>query len=247
FWFASSSKIPFFATIPITMISPINEDTLNVVLVINRAKKTPEVESTADDKIASGAENARNSSSSTTKTSTRASSSTVSNSRNDFCCSLKVPAYSTRIGSFRSFTAFCTAKTPVPRSIPSSRAATTTSRCKLSRITSICPGTSLISDMAPSVVVPPAEFTSSVFFMDSSEERLCLGYRTRTTYGRSLITTGVLAGSPSTIADVTILSWSVVKPAFAALTGSTVKTTAGPLVVLSMPLSTSTTGFLLLI
>ena len=80
--------MPFFATMPITMISPMNEETLNVVRVNSKAKNTPEVESTAEERIASGAENARNSNSSTTKTSTRASSSTVTNSRNDFCCSL---------------------------------------------------------------------------------------------------------------------------------------------------------------
>ena len=41
-----------------------------------------------------------------------------------------------------------------------------------------------------------------------------------------------------------VVSWSVVKPALAAVSGLIVKSTAGPLVVLSMPLSMSTTGLL---
>ena len=80
FWFASSSRIPFFATIPTTMMSPINEDILNVVCVINRARNTPDVESTAEARIAMGAEKDRNSNSSTRKMSTRASKSTTARS-----------------------------------------------------------------------------------------------------------------------------------------------------------------------
>src|SRR5205807_644310 len=58
--------------------------------------------------------------------------------------------------------------------------------------------------------------------------------------------TGVVTGSPSMIAEDTIPSCSVVNPVRAATWGLTVKTTAGPLVVLSIPFSTSTTGLVLL-
>jgi hypothetical protein len=53
---------------------------------------------------------------------------------------------------------------------------------------------------------------------------------------------GAAAGSPSTIATPTVPSSSALKPARCALCGLTLKTTAGPLVVFSMPSSTSTTG-----
>ena len=79
------------ATIPITMIRPMNEETLKSVRVINKAKNTPEVERTAEERIATGAENDRNSNSSTMKISTRASNRTITRSWNDFCCSLYVP------------------------------------------------------------------------------------------------------------------------------------------------------------
>jgi hypothetical protein len=42
------------------MISPIKEDMLNVVRVISRAMKTPEVERRAEERIAMGAANALN-------------------------------------------------------------------------------------------------------------------------------------------------------------------------------------------
>jgi len=79
------------ATIPITMISPMNDETLKSVRVMSSAKNTPDVESTAEDRIASGAENDRNSNSRTIKIRTSASRRTVTRSRNDFCCSLYVP------------------------------------------------------------------------------------------------------------------------------------------------------------
>ena len=62
---ASSSRIPFLATMPITMIIPMNDEMLNVVRVMNRARNTPQIESTADVRIASGAVNVRNSNSKT--------------------------------------------------------------------------------------------------------------------------------------------------------------------------------------
>ena len=72
---------------PITMISPMNEEMLKVVPVTSSAKNTPEVESSADARMAVGAAKVRNSNSSTVNTSTTASASTTSRSRNDFCCS----------------------------------------------------------------------------------------------------------------------------------------------------------------
>jgi len=46
---------------PTTMISPMKEETLKVVRVISSAKNTPEVESTAEERIATGAEKELNS------------------------------------------------------------------------------------------------------------------------------------------------------------------------------------------
>ncbi len=72
---------------PITMINPMKEEMLNVVPVISSAKNTPDVDSSADARIAVGAAKVRNSNSSTVNTSTTASASTSSRSWNDFCCS----------------------------------------------------------------------------------------------------------------------------------------------------------------
>ena len=44
---------------PMTMMTPMNEEMLKVVLVISSAKNTPEVDSSAEDRIAAGAENVR--------------------------------------------------------------------------------------------------------------------------------------------------------------------------------------------
>ena len=72
---------------PITMISPMNDEILNVVPVTSSARNTPEVESSAEARIATGAAKLPNSNSSTVNTSTTASASTTSRSWNDFCCS----------------------------------------------------------------------------------------------------------------------------------------------------------------
>ena len=79
--------MPFFATMPITMISPMNDDRLNVVRVTSSARKTPTVDSKADAITAVGAAKLPNSNSSTVNTSTIASTSTSSRSLNDRCCS----------------------------------------------------------------------------------------------------------------------------------------------------------------
>ncbi len=59
--------MPFFATMPITMIIPMKEDTLKSVRVMRSATKAPKVESNAEARIATGAANVRNSNSSTAK------------------------------------------------------------------------------------------------------------------------------------------------------------------------------------
>ena len=46
--------MPFFATIPITMIRPMKDAMLKVVRVISSARKTPAVDSSAEDRIAMG-------------------------------------------------------------------------------------------------------------------------------------------------------------------------------------------------
>ena len=48
--------MPFFATIPITMIMPMKDATLKVVRVTSSATNAPKVESNADARIAIGAE-----------------------------------------------------------------------------------------------------------------------------------------------------------------------------------------------
>ena len=100
--------MPFFATMPTTMISPMNDERLNVVRVISSARKTPQVDSSADDNTAIGAAKLPNSNSRTMKTSTIASASTNARSLNDFCCSAYWPPYSTRMlgGTFKSAMAF---------------------------------------------------------------------------------------------------------------------------------------------
>ncbi len=80
--------MPFLATMPTTMIRPMNDDTLSVVLVMSSAKSTPDVERMADERMAMGGVNDRNSKSNTRKISTIARPSTMLRSRNDFCCSL---------------------------------------------------------------------------------------------------------------------------------------------------------------
>ena len=79
--------MPFLATMPITMMRPMNEATLNVVCVTSSARITPEMDSTDEVRMAIGAGKLRNSVSSTPKTSASASISTRSRSWKDFCCS----------------------------------------------------------------------------------------------------------------------------------------------------------------
>ena len=107
---------------PTTMIRPMNDETLNVVRVINSARKTPEVERTADERIAMGAEKDRNSKSSTRKIKTSASSKDDDKIVKRFLLLLRkcrrTPRGSKTAAS-SSLTAFCTAATPVPKSTPS--------------------------------------------------------------------------------------------------------------------------------
>src|SRR5437016_6977328 len=118
--------MPFLATMPMTMIMPIRDATLNVVLVSSNARKPPNVNSNAEVKIAVGAEKDRNSNRSTANRSKRANSRTIIKSREDFRSSSYSPPYWMRMeeGRCMSRTAFCTAATPVPMSTPSKRAVT---------------------------------------------------------------------------------------------------------------------------
>ncbi len=83
--------MPFLATMPMTMIIPMNDEMLNVVRVINSAMKTPEVESNADERIATGAAKVPNSNSSTMNSRRTARISTTTRSWNERCCSAYVP------------------------------------------------------------------------------------------------------------------------------------------------------------
>ncbi len=133
---------------------------------------------------------------------------------------------------------------PVPMSTPSRRAVTSTSRCRFSRRISVWPGSSSMAVSDPSVAVDPFELTSIVLLIPSSDARALAGKRTRSGYGRPFISTGAVAGSPSTIATLMVPSSSGVKPARSVASGLTVKRTAGPLVVRSMPSAMSTMGVL---
>ena len=87
FWSASSSRMPFFATMPMTMIMPMKDEMLNVVRVTRSATKTPEVDRSAEERIATGAENSPNSNSNTRNSRRIARIRTSTRSRNDCCCS----------------------------------------------------------------------------------------------------------------------------------------------------------------
>ena len=89
--------MPFLATMPITMISPMNEERLKVVPVTSSARNTPHVDSSAEAITATGAAKLPNSNSSTMNTSTIASTSTKTRSLNDFCCSSYWPPYCMRM------------------------------------------------------------------------------------------------------------------------------------------------------
>src|SRR5215472_3501399 len=52
---ASRSRMPFFATMPMTMMRPMKDATVKVVPVTRRARMTPEIESTDEVRIATGA------------------------------------------------------------------------------------------------------------------------------------------------------------------------------------------------
>ena len=69
--------MPFLATMPITMIIPMNDEMLKVVRVTSKAIKTPEVESKAEERMATGAANVPNSNSSTMNSSRIARISTI--------------------------------------------------------------------------------------------------------------------------------------------------------------------------
>ena len=79
--------MPFLATMPITIIMPMKDEILKVVRVIRSAIKTPDVESSADDRIATGAENVPNSNISTMNSSSTARISTITRSWKERCCS----------------------------------------------------------------------------------------------------------------------------------------------------------------
>ena len=72
--------MPFLATMPMTMIIAMNDEMLKVVRVTNSAMNTPEVESRADERIATGAANAPNSNSSTMNSSRIARIRTITRS-----------------------------------------------------------------------------------------------------------------------------------------------------------------------
>ena len=173
--------MPFFATMPITMISPMKDETLNVVRVISSARNTPEVERTADERIASGAENVRNSKSSTRKISTSAS-----NRHHDeivkrlllLLISAAILHADRRAASFRSFTAFCTAR----------------SRAQIDAFQACRHFHIALQIVAKNLRLPrqfrhrghgaesgrlPLEFTSIVLLIASSEARFASGKRTR--------------------------------------------------------------------
>ena len=143
FWSASSSRIPFLATMPITMISPMNEERLNVVPVTSSARNTPQVESSAEESTAIGAAKLPNSNSSTMNTSTIGQNQHEARDPGTIAAALRTaPPYSTRMlgGIFRSAMACCTWFMPSPRFSLRSGRSPATLRCRLSRRISVWPG-----------------------------------------------------------------------------------------------------------
>ena len=125
--------------------------------------------------------------------------------------------------------------------MPSKRAVTCTSRCRFSRRISVWPGISVMLASAPMVAVFPVPLTSGVLRMASSDARVSPGSARGWCRTRSLITTGAGAGSPCSMALASSSTSCALNPARAVTAGSTLNTVAGPLMVFSMPSSTSTT------
>src|SRR2546428_12303880 len=94
---ASRSRMPFFATMPMTMIMPMKEATLNVVRVMRRASKPPNVESSAEARMAVGAGKGRNSKRRTGDSRNNAKTKNIKQAGEEFIWSAEVAAYFTRV------------------------------------------------------------------------------------------------------------------------------------------------------
>ena len=129
----------------------------------------------------------------------------------------------------------------VPRSVPSRLAVTTMSRCRFSRRISFCGGRCSTVANEPSVAVWPDALLNTVFSIASSDARCSSPSRTRIVYCRPLAISGAEIGMPSRIEVASCETSSGVKPSREATLGSIWKFVAGPLMVFSMPFSTSTT------
>ena len=150
--------MPFLATMPITMIRPMNEEMLNVVPVTSSARNTPEVESSADadhgDRRGEGAELEEQHDEDQDHRQHQHHDEVAERA----LLLLILPAVlhtdgrrQVQLGDalaaprrFRS-----------PRFTPSRRAVTVTSRCRFSRRISVCPGRSTTVASEPSVAVLP--------------------------------------------------------------------------------------------
>ncbi len=220
---------------------------LKSVPVINKARNTPEVESSAEASIAKGAPRVRNSKAAQQRRATSPIQAPAS-SRERIAAVLVSPTVGRPrmdAGRCKSFHRLLHRLDSCAQVRPSRRAVTVTSRCRFSRRISVCPGRfrhfrqrTQSRGAAPRTVqqriahglptscgsrpVAHANGVGHVVRDDRSRRRFAFQYRA-----------GIEATS------------SAVKPARAATVGFTLNTVAGLLMVLSMPFSMSTTPWIL--
>ena len=204
--------MPFLATMPMTMISPMNDDTLNVVRVTSSARKTPEVERIADDRMATGGGERSELEQQHQKDQDDRQHQHEREIAERLLLLLVRAAVldanrrrQLQVGDRLLHRRDAGAQVDALRAAPSLRPR----RCRFSRRTSVWPGSSSIARQR--VRASPSRPTSSRASCCSSPRattRSDAGKRTRSGYGRSLMITGAVAGSPSTIAMATVPSSS---------------------------------------
>ena len=195
-----------------------NDETLNVVRVISSAKNTPEVESTADDRIATGAENGPELEEQHEEDQHQRQQQHDDEIAERFLL-LLVGAAVLHANRRRQLQI-------VDRLLHGRHARPQVDAFQPRRHFDVALQVlaqdfglaGQLVDRRPASRASPSRRSSSrascCSWLRATRDRPP-GKRTRSVYGRSLMITGVVAGSPSTIADATVSSSSVVKPAFA--------------------------------
>ena len=174
--------MPFLATMPMTMINPMNDERLNVVRVISKARKTPDVDSSADAITAIGAANAAEFEQQDRE------DQDDGQREHDHQIVKRLLLFGEQaavldpdrrrqmqIGDRALHRRDAGAEIDALRAVR----VTVTFRCRFSRRTSVWPGISSTVASEPSVPVRPVELTSSVFLIASTEARVDSGNRTR--------------------------------------------------------------------